>query len=147
MKSSARYLATDNPIWGFAVGLLVASLTHQNITEDSLITIAGIIAGVSATLLGFIIAAITILMTLDNRPFIQKIKATGHYQKLIKNMQLTATLLLLTTVLAIAVTLTPMAMRGISMSILVCAVVTTFYTFTVATSRLWKVMDIVSTSR
>jgi len=49
-------------------------------------TFFGVIAGVSATLLGFIIAALSILTAVLGRRFISNLKKTGHYDTLIDEL-------------------------------------------------------------
>lgn len=62
--------------------------------DDKLQSIAGVIAGVAGTLLGFLITAVALLTAVMDRTLIANMRKTGHYQRLVEDTFTTCTLLL-----------------------------------------------------
>ncbi len=64
-------------------------------TESQLYEIAKVLAGVSGTLLGFLITAITLLTAVMDRQLVANMRRTGHYQRLLKETFYTCAFLLI----------------------------------------------------
>ncbi|WP_248915844.1 hypothetical protein [Pseudomonas moorei] len=62
--------------------------------DEKLQSIAGVIAGVAGTLLGFLITAVALLTAVMDRTLIANMRKTGHYQRLVEDTFTTCTLLL-----------------------------------------------------
>jgi hypothetical protein len=60
-------------------------------TEEILHNAASAFAGVGATLLGFMVAALSILTAIGDQPLLQNMQKTGHYQNLLDELYITAT--------------------------------------------------------
>lgn len=63
---------------------------------------AGVFATISATLLGFLIAALSILVSVGDKTLVANMKRTGHYKVLMDNLFWTAAWLSLAMILALA---------------------------------------------
>lgn len=83
---SAIALLAPVAFWYFSRGL----------EADRLYAIAGVLAGATATLLGFLITAVSILTALLNRQLLQNMRRTGHYRRLILDTFLACALLFFT---------------------------------------------------
>lgn len=64
--------------------------------EAQLYNASGVIAGVSATLLGFLVTAIAIVVALVDKKLIVNMRKTGHYSVLMRDAFVTCACLLLT---------------------------------------------------
>lgn len=69
---------------------------------QQLYSAAGVIAGVCATLLGFLIAAIALITALMTNTLISNMKKTGHYKVLMSDTFMTCWLLLLSLAISTA---------------------------------------------
>ncbi|NGZ26072.1 MAG: hypothetical protein G8345_04190 [Magnetococcales bacterium] len=56
------------------------------IEEPKLSGVIGQIASIGSSLLGFILAAMAILASLLNRPFIETLRRSGHFQQLVSEL-------------------------------------------------------------
>lgn len=81
-----------------AVVFVYCSETHK--VED-LHSVAGVIAGVSGTLLGFLITSMALITAIMDRTLIANMRRTGHYQRLIADTFTTCAVLLGTVVFCI----------------------------------------------
>lgn len=63
--------------------------------------IAGVLAGVSGTLLGFLITAVALLTSVMDRKLVANMRITGHYQRLVKETFYTCIMLLCVLVVSI----------------------------------------------
>lgn len=63
--------------------------------------IAGVLAGVSGTLLGFLITAVALLTSVMDRTLMVNMKATGHYQRLVKETFHTCFMLLVVLMISV----------------------------------------------
>ncbi len=73
----------------------------RGLEADRLYTIAGALAGATATLLGFLITAVSILTALMNRRLLQNMRRTGHYRRLVLDTFLSCALLFATLIICI----------------------------------------------
>lgn len=55
-------------------------------TASDIKTVAGTMAGVTTTLLGFVIAALSILVAVSDKPLLSNMRKSGHYQALLRRM-------------------------------------------------------------
>ena len=81
-----------------ALACVYYSETHQ---VDDLHGVAGVIAGVSGTLLGFLITSMALITAIMDRTLIANMRRTGHYQRLIADTFTTCAVLLGTVVFCI----------------------------------------------
>lgn len=63
--------------------------------------ISGTLASIAATLLGFMVAALSILVAIDDRPLVKNMKKTGHYRNLINSVYNASAVYLITLVCAL----------------------------------------------
>lgn len=63
--------------------------------------IAGVAAGVSGTLLGFLITAVALLTSVMDRKLVANMRMTGHYQRLVKETFHTCIMLLCVLVVSV----------------------------------------------
>lgn len=108
LTSSRHYSVAVNPRWlsaavALAMGFAVWHLMSDRVSGDLRET-AGTLAAVSVTLLGFLIAALTILTTLLDRRLVVNMRKTGHFQQLTSDIYWTAASYFAATVLAVATT-------------------------------------------
>ncbi len=68
---------------------------------DKLRNIAGTFAAVAGTLMGFMIAALSILTAMVNRRLIANLRQTGHYNRLLHELFLASAAYLVTLILAL----------------------------------------------
>lgn len=102
------------------------------------------IASVCATLLGFIVAAVTIIIAIDQRRLIQKMKEYGHYDVLLRSMLIAGLLMLLTTLIAFVASFTGGKIHHGMVIATIISTAQAFTAFVIATDRLWKVMKVLS---
>lgn len=81
----------------------------SGIDGDSLQSIASVIAGVSGTLLGFLITAIALLTAVMDRTLIANMRHTGHYDRLVGDTFMTCAFLLAT----VSVSITSLFFSGL----------------------------------
>lgn len=79
-----------------AVAVAVSFLKWSELEPQQIYSAAGVIAGVSATLLGFLITAVALITALMDRTLIINMRKTGHYRVLVGDAFLTCGLLLAT---------------------------------------------------
>lgn len=70
-------------------------------------TFLGVLAGVAVTLLGFLVAALSILVAVMDRRLIVNLRKTGHYDQLLFDIMYSALAFLATLILALAAILAP----------------------------------------
>lgn len=68
---------------------------------DQLSDIAGVLAGVAGTLLGFLITAVTLLTAVMDRQLLVNMRKTGHYQRLVSETFHTCIMLLAVLLVAV----------------------------------------------
>lgn len=87
-----------------AVAGLVAFCFYRwaGIDDPRLYSAAAVIAGLCATLLGFLVAATTLVTALFDRTLISNMRKTGHYKVLMNDTFLCCAMLLLTIVVSVA---------------------------------------------
>lgn len=73
----------------------------KDLSLEKLHGIAGVIAGVSGTLLGFLITAVALLTAIMDRTLVANMRKTGHYQRLVFDSFSTCAALLGTVVTSI----------------------------------------------
>lgn len=71
--------------WGVAYGIWYYSLLN-GLEVGDFRTAAGIVAQLSGTMLGFILAALAILTTILGEPLIRNMQRTGHFKVLLGRM-------------------------------------------------------------
>lgn len=72
-----------------AISAAIAWLLWSHIgtfSDDALHSAAGALAGVTATMLGFVIAALSILTAVANQRLLRNMQKTGHYKKLLHEL-------------------------------------------------------------
>lgn len=75
---------------GFVTAGVAALFLLGHVEPAVLLRILGVIAQVGGTLLGFIVAAMAILMALPDSRFTRNLRKTGHMQALLRQMFWTA---------------------------------------------------------
>lgn len=74
----------------FASIILSATIWHFDVISDlssaDAKAAAGVVAQISVTMLGFVLAALAILMSIGNSRLVRNMKKTGHYKVLTKRM-------------------------------------------------------------
>lgn len=73
--------------WFDLISLIVgASLIWFAISghDDAVKTLVPVIAGVAATMLGFLVTALSILMTLSSHRLIENMRRTGHLKRMVR---------------------------------------------------------------
>ncbi|MDB2020649.1 hypothetical protein PM027_21665 [[Clostridium] symbiosum] len=63
------------------ISIIFSLLIPVNVTAESFFASLQVIIGVWATLLGFIITTVSILLTFTGSKLTEEIKATGHYKR------------------------------------------------------------------
>jgi len=66
------------------------------IEPSQIYSAAGVVAGVCATLLGFLVAAVALVTALTDKTLISNMRKTGHYRVLVSDTFMTCTFLLIT---------------------------------------------------
>lgn len=74
----------------------------SNVEAAQIYSATGVVAGVCATLLGFLIASVAIITALVEKTLIANMKKTGHYKVLMDEAFLTCALLLVTLAISTA---------------------------------------------
>lgn len=102
---SARFSVTATRLWtNFAIaagGMYAAWRVLHGATKSDIGTMLGAFASVSVTLLGFLLAALSILSALVNRRLVMNMQRTGHYEQLTKELFITAAAYLVAMVLSL----------------------------------------------
>lgn len=98
-----RFLVKAKIFWISVISLsvIVYFAVFRHLTAwkaEDMRSVAGTFASIAGTLLGFVIAALSILVAVVNRSLVVRLKKTGHYDSLLSELYYTAGLLLLTTV-------------------------------------------------
>ena len=91
--------ATINLVAPVAVG--VAAFKGLGDIDDARLTATTMVA-LSGTLIGFMMAALSMLVSAADRPFLQNLRRSGHFKKLIKEILTTALVWLAVVVVALA---------------------------------------------
>jgi len=91
--------ATINVVIPVVVG--VAAFKGLAFIEDARLTATTMVA-LSGTLIGFMMAALSMLVSAADRPFLQNLRRSGHFKHLIKEILTTALLWLAVVVVALA---------------------------------------------
>lgn len=91
--------ATINLVIPVAVG--AAAFKGLCVIEDARLTATTMVA-LSGTLIGFMMAALSMLVSAADRPFLQNLRRSGHFKNLIKEILTTALLWLAVVVVALA---------------------------------------------
>ena len=65
------------------ISIIFSLLIPVNVTAESFFASLQVIIGVWATLLGFIITTVSILLTFTGSKLTEEIKATGHYKTIL----------------------------------------------------------------
>ena len=71
------------------ISIIFSLLIPVNVTAESFFASLQVIIGVWATLLGFIITTVSILLTFTGSKLTEEIKATGHYKTILFSYLLT----------------------------------------------------------
>jgi len=138
-----KRVVRDFVILSFALGA-TWYVFHFSLEHIDVAAIASTLVSVSVTLLGFIIASVAILVSLNDRLLIKNMKRSNHYVTLICNMKWTAYFLSLSSVGALVTLFVPISYQLVCISVVVFFVVLSFSAFFIATNRLWQVMDILA---
>jgi len=91
--------ATINLVIPVVIG--VAAFKGLAVIQDARLTATTMVA-LSGTLIGFMMAALSMLVSSADRPFLQNLRRTGHFKKLVKELLTTALLWLAVVVVALA---------------------------------------------
>ena len=84
------------------ISIIFSLLIPVNVTAESFFASLQVIIGVWATLLGFIITTVSILLTFTGSKLTEEIKATGHYKTILFSYLLTCFELLIFLLLSFA---------------------------------------------
>jgi hypothetical protein len=96
--------------FSLALGIAMGAGAWFIAPEDEILrTFLGVLAGVAVTLLGFLVAALSILVAVLDRRLIINLRKTGHYDRLLVELMHSALAFLATLVLALAAILAPNA--------------------------------------
>lgn len=125
------------------VPLTLGWLTWKHLPDNTnILQQAATLASVSATLLGFIIAAVAVIVAVDNQVLIQNLKKYNYYESLIRSMMYSGLFMLLTTLSAFSIGFLPeecWQIRGMAICIMVVTIAFTF--FISAARKLWLVLS------
>ena len=88
------------------ISIIFSLLIPVNVTAESFFASLQVIIGVWATLLGFIITTVSILLTFTGSKLTEEIKATGHYKTILFSYLLTCFELLIFLLLSLLVLIT-----------------------------------------
>ena len=80
----------------FSAGVGYSFERWSNVDPAQIYSATGVVAGVCATLLGFLIASVAIITALVEKTLFANMKKTGHYKVLMDEAFLTCALLLVT---------------------------------------------------
>jgi len=112
-----------NSLWhtaGFASGLTVAALCimfTDHLDVDARRFIFATLATVAVTLLGFVLAALSILSALTDRGLVDKLIKAGHWAQIMGHFKVTTRLLLILLVTAILFLLATEAHQQIALAV------------------------------
>lgn len=84
------------PKSALSAGVAYAFYELPGVADSQLYNASGVIAGVCATLLGFLVTAIAIIVALVDKKLITNMRKTGHYSVLMRDAFVTCACLLLT---------------------------------------------------
>ena len=104
------------------ISLIFSLLIPVNVTAESFFASLQVIIGVWATLLGFIITTVSILLTFTGSKLTEEIKATGHYKTILFSYLLTCFELLIFLLLSLLVLITGVY-SGIMVKVLIAGVI------------------------
>lgn len=136
-------------IWGMALNastrlilpLLLAFTTYHCLPEKTDIPQqASALASIAATLLGFIIAAVAIIVSIDDQTLIKNLKHYGYYNNLITSMMYSGLFMLITTLFSLSVGFLTTSIQSIGIAIAIYAATLAFVFFIEASRKLWLVM-------
>lgn len=129
LLGSVAYLA-DQALWG--------------LDEPRLLGVATTLSGLSGTLLGFLVAALSVLVAVSDKPLIRNMRKTGHFTVLLKNLFGAAVAFLLTLIFAGASLFLELPLLHFATIITTVLLVNALYFFVIAGRRFYKVMMFVS---
>ena len=104
------------------ISIIFSLLIPVNVTAESFFASLQVIIGVWATLLGFIITTVSILLTFTGSKLTEEIKATGHYKTILFSYLLTFFELLIFLLLSLLVLITGVY-SGIMVKVLIAGVI------------------------
>lgn len=104
------------------ISIIFSLLIPVNVTAESYFASLQVIIGVWATLLGFIITTVSILLTFTGSKLTEEIKATGHYKTNLFSYLLTCFELLIFLLLSLLVLITGVY-SGIMVKVLIAGVI------------------------
>jgi len=143
-----KFLTIIKHVFGITIAVSVGCVTYQLAPISShFASQLSSIASATITLLGFIIAAITILMSIDDRLLIKRMKQSGHYKNLINSMSYTAVLMFITTVFAFVSSFMQGEFHLMSTAITVAITTLAFLVFARTCYKLWRVMITLSSQQ
>lgn len=102
------------------IAFISSTLAHSfcNIDATSSKDIFGLIASLSATLLGFVFTALSILIAVPDRGLITALKESGHYNLLVREMFKASAILFISSVISIIFLVAPKQHYEIMLSLL-----------------------------
>lgn len=101
MGISARWVTL---LFSIIIGSAVTFLYHKYgvLSPEQIYTVSGVVTGLTATLLGFIITVAALIFALLDRTLVKNLRATGHYGVLMRDATFCCLLLLLSCVVSLA---------------------------------------------
>lgn len=98
-------------LYSLVVGTLGSVAIHHWMnacfSSEELRTIAGTAAQISATMMGFLLAALAILASIANMRLLRNMQRTGHYQVLLGRMLVSAAMFFLLLIFSMSVLVVP----------------------------------------
>lgn len=127
------------------IAITVGWFLHRNsvlcgLSDESLRAAYGVLAQIGATMLGFILAALAILMTLANSRLIRNMQKTGHFQLLLRRMLVAVVSFAFVSLISTALIFVPVANNVLAYINISALVFSSFLLFDV-TKKLWIVLN------
>lgn len=100
MGISARWITLS---FSIIIALTVTILYYKYgvLTPEQIYTVSGVITGLTATLLGFIITVAALVFALLDRTLVKNLRATGHYDVLMRDATFCCLLLLFSCIMSL----------------------------------------------
>lgn len=106
MGISARWITLSFSIV-MAATVTLLYYKYGVLTPEQIYTVSGVITGLTATLLGFIITVAALIFALIDRTLVKNLRATGHYDVLMRDATFCCLLLLISCVVSLACLIFP----------------------------------------
>ncbi|RKO76177.1 hypothetical protein C5E00_04965 [Pectobacterium parmentieri] len=134
-------------LFNLAIGVAIAVLYWQkspHMPEAAIPNLMTTLASVFATLLGFIITAVALLVSLLDKPLLRNMQKTGHYRRLMTDAFDTCLMLLILVLTCLIGLMLHTKFQGLAITVLIGIVTTSVMCLLRTGRRLFNIIKVLS---